>query len=236
MQDFFEIVGTQIPLKEIKSYRIIQREYIYRPLYREINSKIIKIASKKKYEFAEMVPYAAILGNEEYSLAIKKAKAGSIRDSVVKDVAISVLSRVGSKFNTMDFQKQKFKCINIAGRIFECYLKDVPAIIMRNDGKISEVNKEDELYPLLGESIAPAIYIIPALKIEAKDDYIFYGNSVQITDTAVEYERLKREMIEYKNNVDEQMKIETEVNNQKTLPNRFASFTKKILPHKKDND
>ena len=236
MQEYFEIMGTQIPFKDIKNYRLIQCEYIYRPLYQEISNKIIRLASRKHYEFSKMVPYAAILSDDEYTLAIKKAKASSVKDAVLKDVAIGVISKVADKLSIKELKSKKYKCINVAGRVFECFLDDVPAIITRNDGKISEVHKGDELYPLLGEPIAPAIYIIPALKIEASEKYIFYGNSIQINDTTSEYEKLKNLMTEFKDNMSEQLRIEAVNNNQKSLPNKVASLKKKLLPHKKDKN
>ena len=35
MMEYFDIFGTPIPLGEIKDFRIVQREYIYRPVYEE---------------------------------------------------------------------------------------------------------------------------------------------------------------------------------------------------------
>lgn len=35
MADYFDIYGTHIPISSIKDFRIIDVEFIYRPVYRE---------------------------------------------------------------------------------------------------------------------------------------------------------------------------------------------------------
>lgn len=63
--------------------------------------------------------------------------------------------------------------------------------MVREDGKESEVYKQDELYPLLGEPIAPSKEMVPALYIFSADgNYVFFGNGIQINNIQQEYERL----------------------------------------------
>lgn len=78
------------------------------------------------------------------------------------------------------FRSKKYWCQNQTGRIFQTYIEDIPALLVRNDGKFSDVHKNDELYPQLGEPIAPAINTMHALVIKADEDYIFYGNGIQV--------------------------------------------------------
>lgn len=64
MSGFFEICGNNIRLDSIKNYRIIQREYIYRPAYREITTTRMKV-----FPVLNMVPYAAVIDEKEYKVA-----------------------------------------------------------------------------------------------------------------------------------------------------------------------
>ena len=82
--------------------------------------------------------------------------------------------------------------MNASGRVSERTLVEIPAVLIREDGKRSEVFANDELYPVLGEPIAPTIVMVPALFIQSKDGkYIFFGNGIQIEDINQDYERLK---------------------------------------------
>lgn len=191
MNNMLDICGTPIPLDKVKSYRIIQREYIYRPAYKEKVTSIFSIMSNQKYEFYRMVPFAAILNDDEYKLAVKKAKANTIKDSVAKDIAIGLVSTVANKFNIKELKSKKYKCENIANRTFEIFLEDVPAVVFRNDGRVFDVYKNDEMYPLLGEPIASTIIMVSALQIFADQNYLFYGNGIQLEDLTPVYTTLK---------------------------------------------
>ena len=53
---------------------------------------------------------------------------------------------------------------------------------------MSDVYKNDSLYPLLGEPIAPAVLTVPTLKITTKnEEYLFYGNGIQLSDVNSAY-------------------------------------------------
>lgn len=80
MSGFFEICGNNIRLDSIKNYRIIQREYIYRPAYREITTTRMKVFSSVKYEFIDMVPYAAVIDEKEYKVATANLNSNSLVD------------------------------------------------------------------------------------------------------------------------------------------------------------
>ena len=191
---YFEIHGNPIKLSEIKDFRIVQREYIYRPSYKEKENAFLRAFSNKKYDFYMMIPYAAILDEREWKSAMSSYKAKGFKDSLGKDLIEGAVGMIGDKLNIKTFKSKKFKCMNTAGRIFMTYLEDIPALVYRNDGKISDVYKNDEIYPDLGEPIAPAINEVHALKIKADEEYIFYGNGIQVEDIKYEYERLKHEL------------------------------------------
>ncbi len=197
MDDVFEIKGIQIPFSSIKEYRIVTREYIYRPTYKEIPGGFF---SGPKYAFKTMEPYAAIIDESEKTSALNSYKAKNFGESLGKDLAdfaSGVVSTIGDKLNIKAFKYKKFLCINAAGRIFTTYIEDIPTVLRRSDGKVSDVYKNDKLYALLGEPIAPTIKMIPALFIKAKETHTFYGNGIQI-DVDEEYERLKTSLNKYK--------------------------------------
>lgn len=193
MNEYFEIFGTLIKHSEIKDFRIIQREYIYRPTYKEAKG-LLKI---KKYTFAGMQPYAAIIDEKGRKGSVSSFKAGTLKDAAKKDLFEDVRTTIGDKFNIKAIRSKKYVCENQTGRVFTTYLEDVPALVGREDGKFSDVKKNDELYPLLGETIAPAINIVPALWIKANQEYIFYGNGIQIDNIEEAFNRLKIEMESY---------------------------------------
>lgn len=186
----FEICQVQIPLDKILDYRVMQREYIYRPAYYVTNEFLIG----KRYRFSHMVPYAAIYEEAVYSSADKAFKALSAGQAAAIDAKNALFSTLGDKLNIKVWKYSKYTCRNQAGRVFTTYIQDIPACIETAEGKRSEVYPHDELYKQLGEPIAPSIEFIPALLILTKDElFTFYGNGIQI-DTDAEYERLKESM------------------------------------------
>lgn len=199
MKDEFEICGMHIPYSKIKDFSIVQREYIYRPAYRAKQSSFKNLLSGNKYEFVKMIPYAAIMNDNEYKLAVKKADEKGIDKAIKKDIAVGIISTVADKFNIKELKYKKYKCINVAGRIFTTFLDDIPAVIVRDDGRITDVYKNDELYRTIGsESIAPTVLMVPALSIVADTEYIFYGNGIQLDNPLNEYNRLGNCLETYK--------------------------------------
>ena len=210
MTDYFDICGTPIKYSEIKSFRLIQREYIYRPTYMESEKQLLSL--NRRYNFFGMQPYAAIYDENEKRSALKEYKTKGFKESFGKDFIEGIITTIGDKWHIKAISSKKYICINQAGRKFATYLEDIPALLMRQDGKASDIHKNDELYPLLGEPIAPAINIVQALQITAKETYVFFGNDIHIHDVVAEYERLKSELNSYNN----------EKQNSKSSKKRFA--------------
>ena len=96
------------------------------------------------------------------------------------------------------FKRQKYQCVNLAGRAFSAYLDDIPARMIWDDGRTAEVFKEDKLYTELNEITMPGVEYIDALLIQAGDVYCFYGNGIQVDDANYEYERLRVEQEVFK--------------------------------------
>ena len=145
-----------------------------------------------------MQPYAAILDERGHSSALSEYKAKDFKESVGKDLLEGAASALGDRLNIKALKYKKYVCVNATGRVFSTYLEDIPAQVMNVDGKISDVYKNDEQYRALGEPIAPAVNIVPALSINTKEEkYIFYGNGIQVQDIQFEYERLKASINDY---------------------------------------
>ena len=217
MQEFFDIFGTPIHFSKITSFRVVQREYIYRPTYREVIIPGRLFQSERiAYQFVSMQPYAAIIaGGGSRDSSLSKYNPIGFAQAAGKDFLDGAITAVGEKLRFKGFRSQKYRCVNQTGREFTIYLEDVPALLARSDGKISDVHKNDEMYELLGEPIAPAINIIPALLIKTKEeDFIFYGNGIQLKDIGKEYERLKYEISMYQ----EQKKIAAKAGKRIALP------------------
>jgi len=195
MTDYFDICGTPIKYSDIKDFRLVQREYIYRPTYMEGDKQFF--TRNRKYNFFGMQPFAAIYDENEKHSALKEYKTKDFKESIGKDFIEGVITTIGDKWHIKAITSRKYVCVNQAGRKFTTYLEDVPALVMRQDGKVSDIDKNDELYPLLGEPIAPAINIVYALQITAKETYVFFGNDIHLHDVGIEYERLKAELNAY---------------------------------------
>lgn len=197
METYFEINGVQIPFDSIKEYRKVVREYIYRPIFIESSNGVFR---GKRYVLKEMDPYAAILDESERKTALFSHKSDSFVESLGKDIATyagGIMDSITDKFNIKALKYNKYLCINQAGRVFATYLEDIPAVMIRGDGKESLVYKNDGLYSTLGDAIAPTIKNIPALVINTvKEVHTFYGNGIQI-DVDKEYERLKSEIKQF---------------------------------------
>ena len=163
MNDFIEICGTPIEIKSIKDFRIVKKEYIYRPVFREIPRK--NFLSSVKYEFETMEPYAAIVGEGKANpLAFWKA---------------------------LDSSNRRYECVNAAGRSLTLSLDDVPILVHLPDGHTAEVHKGDPNFNVMGRDKTPYIEMVEALVIQAKEQYVFYGNNIHLYSVLENYSRIK---------------------------------------------
>ena len=137
MTDYFDICGTPIKYSEIKSFRLVQREYIYRPTYMEGEKQLF--SRNRKYNFFGMQPYAAIYDENEKHSALKEYKTKDFKESVGKDFIEGVITTIGDKWHIKAITSRKYVCVNQAGRKFTTYLEDIPALLMRQDGKASDI-------------------------------------------------------------------------------------------------
>lgn len=197
MAEHFDICGIHIPFSEIKDFRTIKVEFIFRPVFREPPRTMMSAFSSKKYAYAYMEPYAAIIGQQGHKSELGEYKAKDFKEALGKDISGAIIYTIADALKLKAFKRQKYQCVNLAGRAFTTYLDDVPAKMMWADGRIAEVYKEDKLYQELNQITTPGVEFISALIIKAKEIFSFYGDGVQIPNVGVEYERLKWEQKNY---------------------------------------
>ena len=212
MTTYFDIYRTRIPIDSIKDFRIIEVEFIFRPVFQEVQRgssaaflgfNIFAPTSSTdncKFEFVSMQPYAAIIGQQGHKSALGEYKAKDFKEALGKDLSGAVIYTIADKFKLKAFKHQKYQCLNLAGRAFTTYLDDIPVKLTWNNGKIAEIFKEDPLYTTLAESTTPGIQYVPALVIKANETFCFYGSGIQIEDVDFEYNRLKEEIDAFRSN------------------------------------
>lgn len=193
MAEYFDICGTHIPISSIKDFRTIKVEFVFRPVFRESRKMMMVAISGKKYEFSHMEPFAAIIGQEGHKSELGEYKAKDFKEALGKDISGAVIYSIADKLKLKAFKRQKYQCVNLAGRAFTTYLEDVPAKMMWADGRVAEVYKEDKLYTILNEITTPGVEYITALIVKANEVFCFYGDGIQIADASSEYERLRQE-------------------------------------------
>ena len=101
--------------------------------------------SGKKYEFAYMEPYAAIIGQQGHKSELGEYKAKTFKEALGKDISGALIYTVADKLKLKAFKRTKYQCVNLAGRAFTTFLDDIPAKMLWADGRIAEVYKEDKL-------------------------------------------------------------------------------------------
>ena len=195
--EYFDISGTRIQLSAIKDFRVIDVEFIYRPVYQEVKKSMLNKLAGKKFEYVSMQPYAAIIGQEGHKSSLGEYKAKDFKEALGKDITGAVIYTIADKLKLKAFKQQKYQCLNLAGRAFTTYLDDVPVMLIWTDGRIAEVYKEDPLYETLGDVTTPGIKYVSTLIVIANETYCFYGDSVQIADATFEYERLTQQFDNY---------------------------------------
>ena len=200
MAEYFEIGGTHIPFNTIKDFRVIKVEFVFRPVFCESKKTMMSAFSAragKKYEFSHMEPYAAIIGQQGHKSELGEYKPKDFKEALGKDLSSGIIYTIADKLKWKAFKREKFQCVNLAGRAFTAYLDDIPAKMIWSDGRIAEVYKEDQLYAVLNEITMPGVEYITALIVKAQETFCFYGNGVQIADANFEYARLTHEKEEY---------------------------------------
>lgn len=202
----FYINGAQIPLNDIVYYQIVQREYVFRPAYKEKANVLKRVFSINKYEFSEMMPYAAIITESEFksvnkrkllvgdltksaigivNSVVSRINPGEIASNIAQGAVGGVLDKLGSAVGF-----EKYYCVFPSGRTTTISLGSIPPLVTTADGKVFEPTKRELKYAMPNENTRAIISTVPALLIKTQVDYLFYGNGINLVDVNNAYMQL----------------------------------------------
>lgn len=210
MYQTINICGMQIPLSEIRDYKLIKKDFIFRPAYIEIPRLSLGwIVSPTHYKFDKMVPYALLITEAEYNSMVATNNSPNIRQaiasnipsgvigllakgSVVSDLASGVVSgvvdSVSNKFSTSKKKKDVYYCLSLSGRPFTTKLKDVHPMLAYSNGSVTDVDKKDAIFrQLTGITKASVSTVDVSLIVTTGGSYLFYGSGIQLDDVNPAY-------------------------------------------------
>lgn len=208
MYQTINICGMQIPLSEIRDYKLIKKDFIFRPAYIEIPRLSLGwLVSPTPYKFDKMVPYAQLITENEFKNIISNNNTPNIRQaivsnipsgiigllskgSVVSDLASGVVSgvvdSVSNKFSTS--KKDVYYCLSLSGRPFTTKLKDVHPMLTYSNGSVTDVDKKDAIFRQLTGITKASVSTVDALLIVTTGgSYLFYGSGIQLDDVNPTY-------------------------------------------------
>ncbi|MGN1399065.1 MAG: hypothetical protein ACI4WG_03595 [Erysipelotrichaceae bacterium] len=197
MAEYVDIGKRIIRTGSIKTFSVVPVEYIFRPTYYEEDEYGLFGTNKgKKYRFIKMEPYAAIIG--ENNSKVSEYKSENFIEVVAQDLIDGVTTTIGDLVRIKAARSKKYRCVRPSGAMYNMYLEDIPALIIKSDGREMEIRRGDELFGNLGDTFRTVVKNIPALYVEADKNYIFYGEGIQISDVDEEFQKLKFEFAAYK--------------------------------------
>jgi len=203
MSQLIDVCGTPIQLEQVKSFRLVKRDYIFYPAYQETQSLASSMfarfgaSDKKKFQFVKMMPFGAVLTNKE-----KPALGGYEIKSFDEAVGAHLLEGVGNAVGNvagvaMDILRvdtsgnKQLNILTVGRRSLQIRMREIPAKVMFLSGKVSDVYKNDSIYDFLGEPIAPVISAVQALVVNVdKASYVFFGNGIDVEDAEQVYHSL----------------------------------------------
>ncbi len=203
MIEYFEINSTPIKLSEVRDFRVVQRDMVMRPVFREVDSSVAKFFTGKRFHFEAMEPYGVIIDGNGNDAATAKFKPLELVDSVVKDVmrpVNAVVDSIGDVLNIKTIKYIKYKIRLLSDRIEETYLADIPAQVLTKDHRLIDVYRNSPEHKELGEKTTSAIELVQALQIvfnDNKQEMYFYGVGFHPINVSAVYEQLKIAMYSY---------------------------------------
>lgn len=213
-----DIHGVPIELEQVVDFRIVPREAIYYPAYQETQGMMGSIFArlgaqdKKKFQFVNLVPFGILLDDKE------RPHIGDYKvESFAEAAGQSILGSLGDFFtdatNTVvDLLRidtsgnKKYRILTTGRRVVDLRLRDLPAKVRMLSGKVSDVYKNDQIYPFLGEPISPTINRTKALMIKTnRETFAFFGSGIDISDEEIDqtYHYLLDNYNEFQKRLDE---------------------------------
>lgn len=109
------------------------------------------------------------------------------------------------------------------------YFDEIPVVVYLEDGRKVEVFKDNKEYNIQGRERTPAIEIIEALYIKAKEEYTFYGRDINLFSVISEYSKVKDAVDRFKNRKKEKADDSDQQNNQADNAKENDGFVKDKL-------
>lgn len=203
MGQLIDLCGTPIQLEQVKQFRLVKREYLFYPAYKEVQAQSFSLfarkgaTDKKKFEFVKMVPFGALLSDKE------KPSSGSYEiKSFGEAAAFNVLAEMGKAIGNVatlaaDLLRvdtsgnKEFHVLTQGRRMTVIKLRDIPAKVSFLSGKVSDVYKNDPIYEFLGEPISPTVVAVPTLVVTVdKTTHVFFGEGIDLNDAEGTYHAL----------------------------------------------
>ena len=212
--DTINIGGVLIPYNDIRNYRLINREFLFRPMFRKASSFPFK-----KYEFVQMIPFCAILSENEYNALspsksrlsrqaidnIDTAKSLAIdfvtKGSIVQNIALNAAdAALGFAFDTAKSaakkitSKGKFYCLDRKGNVFRTTINSIPSLLASEIEFPIEITKAVTKH-MLPSGYDPEIKQGLALHITTRfQNYLFFGYGIHINDPQQMYEKITQDL------------------------------------------
>ena len=210
MIEYFEINSTPIKLSEVKECRVVQREMVMRPVFREIDSSMTKFFTGKNYRFEAMDPYGVIVGGTANEASTPQFRPLEMVDSVVKDVMRpfnAAVDTLGDVLNVKTIKHKKYRIRLLSDRIEDVYLLDIPAQVITKDNRIIDVYRSSPEYKELGEKTTSAVELVQAVQIlfnNKKKDMLFYGVGFHPINVIDMYAKLNMAITAYREEIQQQ--------------------------------
>lgn len=203
MSQLIDLCGMPIQLDKIKDFRLVKRECLFYPAYQEMEEQTFSLFArfgaerKKKFKFVKMVPFGMLLSDKE-----KPQNGGYEIKSFGEAAVLNVLAGVGKAVENVanlaadvlridTSGNKELRIRTQGGRLTSMKLRDIPAKVMFLSGKVSDVYKNDPIYELLGEPIAPTVAVVPTLVITIdKATHVFLGGGIDLDDAEATYHQL----------------------------------------------
>ena len=203
MGQLIDLCGTPIQLDKVKAFRLVKKDCLYIPAYREVAEQSFSLfarigaSNKKKFQFVDHVPYGILLDEKEKpSLGSYEIKSfGEAATFHILENAEKVLGNAASlaadvlRIDTSGIKE--YRVLTQGRRVEKIKTKNIPAKVKFLSGKVSDVYKNDSIYEFLGEPIGHTVKSVPALVVALeKTQYVFFGGGFDLEDAEGVYHSL----------------------------------------------
>ena len=199
MAQLIDIHGLPVDLEQVSAFRIVPREALYYPAYTETQETKTSLFArfgaqdKKKFRFVNLVPFGILLSPREkphvgdYRVESFAEAAGQSILAGLGDAIVGVGNLIADALSIDTSGNQQLRILTTGRRVVNTRLRDIPAKVRLLSGKVSDIYKNDPIYPYLGEPISPTIHRTKALEIKInRESFVFFGSGIDISDEEID--------------------------------------------------